>query len=299
MRIPHRCAPVALTLVLSLTSSSCLWTHRVILRGGKRVVAGVSPPLLSATLDGLEGRISNLYNAINSFQATVEMTPSVGSVYKSQIDEGSGLIKDVHAYILFRKPDWIRIIGKAPVVRTTEFDMVSDGKVFRVFLSSKNLFVIGADNAPTTAKNVFENLRPEHFLSSMLIRPADPAAEIPVLEDLTDEENALYVVHFIRRAPDGRYMLGRNVWFDRLTLSILRQEVFDEDGSIVSDTRYSKWQAWQGEMFPSEIEINRPKDGYGVQMSILDMRMNLSLTDDKFELPQPEGSELRRIGDPK
>ena len=80
MRMPRRCAPVALTLVLCLTSSSCLWTHRVILRGGKRVVAGAEPVLLNATRVELEQRIANLYNAVNSFQATVEMTPSVGSV---------------------------------------------------------------------------------------------------------------------------------------------------------------------------------------------------------------------------
>jgi outer membrane lipoprotein-sorting protein len=299
MRIPHRCAPVALTLILSLTSSSCLWTHRVILRGGKRVVAGAAPVLMTSTRENLEKRITNLYNAISSFQATVEMTPSVGSVYKSEITEGSGLIKDVHSYVLFRKPDWIRIIGKAPVVRTTEFDMVSNGDAFKVYLVSKNLFVEGLNSAPATAKTVFENLRPEHFLSAMLIRPTDQANETPILEDLTDEENALYVVHFIRKTANGTFVLGRNVWFDRLNLSILRQKVFDEDGLIVSDTRYSKWQPWNGVMFPSHIDINRPKDGYGVAMEVLDMQMNVPLTDDKFDLPQPEGTQLRHIGDPK
>jgi outer membrane lipoprotein-sorting protein len=297
MRIPRRCAPVALTLVLSLTTSSCLWTHRVILRGGKRVVAGASPVLLTATRDGLEKRIANLYNAINSFQATVEMTPSVGSVYKGEINEGSGFMKDVRSYVLFRKPDWIRIIGKAPVVRTTEFDMVSEGDDFKVYLVSKNLFVVGANSAPSNAKNVLENLRPDHFLSAMLIRPTNPAVEIPILEDLTDEENALYVLHFMRKGSAGNYVLGRNVWFDRLNLSILRQKVFDESGEIVSDTRYSKWQAWSGEMFPAQIDINRPRDGYGVSMSILDMQMNAPLTEDKFDLPQPDGTQLRRIGE--
>ena len=34
----------------------------------------------------------------------------------------------------------------------------------------------------------------------MLIRPADPD-ETPVLEDATDEDNALYILHFITRTP--------------------------------------------------------------------------------------------------
>lgn len=299
MSFLHRRAPVALVLGLGLVSTSCSWVHKDILRGGKRVVAGAEPVLLTATRQGLEDRITNLYNAINSFQATVDMTPSVGSVYKSKVDEGSGLIKDVRSYVLYRRASDIRIIGKAPVVRTTEFDMVSMGDSFKVYLTSKNLFVTGLNSAPPTSKAVFENLRPEHFLSAMLIMPTDKANEVPVLEDLTDEENAIYVVHFMKKAPDGTWMLNRNVWFDRLNLSILRQKVFDKEGLILSDTRYGKWQPWNGVMFPSEIEITRPQDNYGVHMQVVDMQMNAEITDDKFVLEQPEGSQLRHIGDPQ
>jgi outer membrane lipoprotein-sorting protein len=297
MRIPHRCAPVTLTLVLCLISSSCLWTHRVILRGGKRVAPGAAPVLMSSTREGLEVRITNLYNAIDSFQATVDMTPSVGSVYKGEITEGAGLIKDVRSYVLYRKPDLMRIIGKAPVVRTTEFDMVSAGDAFKVYLVSKSMFVEGLNSAPSTSKSVLENLRPEHFLSAMLIRPTDTANEFTIIEDETDEENALYELLFIRKGSDGRYMLGRTVWFDRLNLSIIRQKVFDEEGLILSDTRYSKWQNRNGVMFPTHLDINRWKDGYGVSMEILDMQMNLPLGDDKFELNQPDGTKLRKIGE--
>jgi outer membrane lipoprotein-sorting protein len=297
MRIPRRCAPVTLTLVLCLLSSSCLWTHRVILRGGKRVAPGAAPALMASTREGLEQRIANLYKAIESFQSTVEMTPSIGSVYKGEITEGSGLIKDVRSYVLYRKPDFIRIIGKAPVVRTTEFDMVSSGDAFKVYLVSKNMFVEGRNSAPAASKSVLENLRPEHFLSAMLIRPVDPATEFTLIEDDTDEENALYEILFVRMGSDGKYMLGRTVWFDRLNLSIVRQKVFDEDASTLSDTRYSKWQSWNGVMFPAHIDINRPKDGYGVSMEVLDMQMNLTLGDDKFELNQPDGSQLRKVGE--
>src|SRR5579859_3596883 len=182
MRSPRRCAPVALTIALCLFSSSCLWTQRVITRGGKRVASGATAPVLrTSSLQDLLGRITNLYNAIDSFQATVDMTPSVGSVYKGEVNEGSGLIKDVTSYVLYRKSDSIRIIGKAPVVRTTEFDMVSIGDFFKVYLVSKNMFVEGENSAPAQSKSVLENLRPEHFLSAMLIRPADPATETPIL----------------------------------------------------------------------------------------------------------------------
>jgi outer membrane lipoprotein-sorting protein len=291
----RRLAPVALAIILGLTSSSCLFTRRVILRSGKKVTPGSAPLLLSATRDELNMRIGALYNAINSFQATVELTPSIGSVYSGQITE----IKDVHGFVLFRKPAEIRIRGDVPVLRSPAFDMVSNGANFKLFLVSKDLFIEGSNNAPTNSKNKLENLRPDAFLSSMLIRPADPANETPVLEDATDEDNALYILHFIRKTPDGTFTIARNVWFDRLDLSIVRQKVLDDMGAIISDTRYSKWLTYSAVKFPSHIDINRPEDGYGLVMDILDMKMNANLTDGQFVLTRPEGSQLQVIGAPK
>jgi outer membrane lipoprotein-sorting protein len=292
-RMPNtrRHVPVALALFLGLTSTSCLYTKRVILRHGKKVSAGTAPVLLTSTRDELNTRIANIYNAIKSFQATVDMTPSIGSVYTSSITE----IKDVRAHILFRKPAEIRILGQLPVVRSTAFDMVSNGADFKVFLNSKNLFIEGSNTAPAVSQNKLENLRPEAFLSSLLIRPAGPD-ETPVLEDQTDEDNALYILHYIKKAPDGPLMISRNVWFDRIDLSIVRQKVFNQAAETVSDTRYSKWQAYTGVMFPAHVDINRPKDGYGVVLDIVDMQMNAAVTDDKFVLNQPEGAQLRVIG---
>ena len=49
-------------------------------------------------------------------------------------------------------------------------------------------------------------------------------------------------------------------------------------------------------MFPAHIDINRLKDQYGVALEVVDMQMNPALTDDKFILNQPEGSQLQVIG---
>ncbi len=294
----RRHVPVALVLILGLTCTSCFFTRtRNIFRGGKKVTPGSVPTLMTATRDELNTRIANLYNAINSFQATVEMTPSVGSVYTGHITE----IKDVHAYVLFRKPADIHIIGQLPVLGTQAFNMASDGRSFKLLIAStlrhsdKPLFIEGSNDAPANSKNKLENLRPRAFLSSMLIRPAGPD-ETPLLEDATDEDNALYILQFVTRNPEGGLMIARNVWFDRLDLSIVRQKVLDETGSIVSDTRYAKWQQYNGVQFPAHIDINRPKDGYGLVLDVLAMKMNLELTNAQFALTQPEGSQVQVIG---
>src|SRR5580658_8144817 len=106
----HRLVPVALAIFLGLTSSSCLFTRRVILRHNKKVTPGSAPKLLNATRDELNTIIANSCNAIKSFQAKVDLTPSVGSVYTGQITE----IKNVSAVVLFQKPSDIRILGYLP-----------------------------------------------------------------------------------------------------------------------------------------------------------------------------------------
>jgi len=174
--------------------------------------------------------------------------------------------------------------------------MVSDGGTFRFFLNSKNLFVEGDNNAPANSENKLENLRPEAFLSSMLIRPRDPELESIVLEDSTDEDTAIYVLHFLRKSSTGELYLYRNVWFDRLDLSIVRQKVLDENATIVSDTRYAHWQVYNGVSFPSHIDINRLKDGYGVVMDVTQMQMNKQMTNEQFVLARPEGSQVKVIG---
>ena len=287
----HRHVPVALALILGLMSSSCLVSRRIVNRHGKPVTAASAPQLLKASRDQLNARIVDFYNSLMSFQATADLTPSVGSVYTGQITE----IKDVRAYVLFRKPATIRIIGQYPVVRTTAFDMVSDGSRFKASLPDKSLFEIGDNDAPRTSKSKLENLRPQDFLSSMLIMPVDTAKEGTSLIDFIDEDNAFYVLNFVRQ---GEVM--RQVWFDRLDLTIVRQMVWNQpSGELVSDTRYSKWMQYGGVTFPAHIDINRPRDEYGVVLDVTDMKMNAPLADDKFVLNQPEGAQMREIGTAK
>ena len=292
----RRFAPAILALFMGLFCSSC------IVRGGLRPLrrkrdqkTGKVLDLKMATRDELNARIARIYSSIDSFQASVDMTPSVGSVYKGVIAE----YRDVRSFVLFHKPDQIRILAQYPVVRTTAFDMVSDGADFRFYLVAKNLFVTGSNTAPTNSANALENLRPDAFLGSMLIRPADPATETMVLFDDTDEENATYILMFLRKASNGDFVLGRNVWFDRTDLTIIRQMMFDDNNVIVSDTRYGKWKPREGSLFPGHIDINRPKDGYGVVMDVMDIKMNVPLSADKFVLAQPEGATLQVIGAPE
>jgi len=220
------------------------------------------------------------------------MSSSVGSLYGGQVTD----YPNITGYILFMRPDDIRVIGLDPVIHGTAFDMVSTGNTFRVSIPSKNQFIVGQNSAPSLdSKNKLENLRPVAFLHSLLVTPPDTEANYTIMEDDTNETKAIYILMIIQREGDQLVLL-RNVYFDRHTLQITRQKTFDGHGNIRSDTTYTGWKSFNGVPFPSSIDIQRPQDGYEVVLTILDMKMNTAdVTPEKFALKQPAGSQLKEL----
>lgn len=289
--MPFRRTHFLFALLLCLTTlvaSSCLVRRRVIVRKG----GTTRQVLLTADKQFLISRVAQIYNGVHDFSATVDMTPALGTAEKNSITE----YKDVRGYILFRNPADIRIIGLYPVVRNKAFDMVSNGVDFKLYIPAKSRFVIGRNDLAARSKVKLENLRPQHFLEALLVRPAQPD-ETPVLINLTDEDNANYILVLITRGPDGQLHVSRSIWFERLHLTLTRQLVFDSSGNILTDARYSKWQTWNGAAFPKQIEINRPQDEYAVVISVVKMDMNEGVSSDKFVLEQPPGTTLQVLGD--
>src|SRR5260370_28561436 len=109
--------------------------------GGARVVIGHTviaqkPVAKDATREELLEAYNLIARNTKTLNATVELKPTAGSKYSGDIDE----YHEVKAFLLAARPAEIRVIGQAPVVGTTVFDMASDGATFQVSIRSKNKF---------------------------------------------------------------------------------------------------------------------------------------------------------------
>jgi Domain of unknown function (DUF4292) len=186
------------------------------------------------------------------------------------------------------------------VVRSTAFDMVSNGTDFKLYIPSKGLFVVGRNEITQLSPNKLENLRPQHFLDALVVQPlhVDTDNDRVVLENFTDEDNAFYIIHEIHQEVNGTLKLKRNIWFSRIDMSLARQMIFDENGNILTDARYSQWHPYDNIPFPKHIEINRPRDEYAVVLDVVKMDINKGIAADQFVLEQPEGTTLKPIGQP-
>src|SRR5262249_50976915 len=183
----------------------------------------------------------------------------------------------------------------------TAFDMVSDGREFKVSIPPKNRFVVGRNDLVTpNPQQPLENLRPQVIYDALLLREIDPRNEIPFLENGTETvtlakdrkyEQPDYVIDVIR-SRENDYWLSRKIVFSRLDLLPNRQLIYDESGTLVTDAHYSDYKDYNAVLFPSRIEIWRPEEEYKITLTMVKLTMNLQLANEKFALEQPPGAQV-------
>jgi outer membrane lipoprotein-sorting protein len=176
--------------------------------------------------------------------------------------------------------------------------MVSNGTDFKLYIPSKGLFIVGSNAIQVLSPDKLENLRPQHFLEGLMVRPVDTKNNKDFVLDFTDEDNAYYIIHEVHETLDGTLQPRRTIWFSRLDLTIARQMIFDDSGDLLTDARYSQWRPYDNVPFPKHIEINRPRDEYAVVFDVVKLEINKGIADSEFVLDQPEGTTLRVVGKP-
>ena len=242
--------------------------------------------LRSASLDELLQKIRAQQDSIRTMNATVEIQPTVTSELRGEIVT----YRDVRAFLLIRKPADLRMIGQYPVVRSTAFDLASDGKRFGLYIPSKNRFVTGNSNGGKRSKSALENLRPQHILEAMLWTSTGEGPEEAALELATADGKSYYIVLMLRRVAAGKLQLLRKLWFERVGLTLERLQTFEDD-AVATDARYSNYGEFSGIAYPRTISLDRPQDNYGLVLTIDTLVLNQPLEDEKFELQRPAGAE--------
>jgi len=287
-----------LLLLAILPLCGCLFRSR-------KVELKLSPaPLKTATQQELIDAINLQAARIRTLQATVDIDTSVGGANRGKVTD----YKEIRGYVLARKPAMLRLIGMLPIVRNRAFDMVSDGKEFKLWIPPKNRFVIGRNDAETpNPKQPLENVRPQNLYEALLIREVDPEKEIAVLENgyetVLDSKRHQYQqpdyeILVIRKGKNS-WFLSRKIIFTRTDLQIHRQKIYNEQGILASEVHYGEYKDYDGISFPKQIEIERPQEEYDITLNMVKLELNKPLTDEQFDLQQPPGAEVVRLGQPK
>lgn len=263
-----------------------------------QVPVSEQPVVLNATREELLEKYNTIAESVNTLNATIELKPTAGSKYSGLIEE----YHEVKAFLLAQRPTSIRMIGQAPLVGKTVFDMTSDGQQFRVWIPSKNKFLVGQVGVDRNSAKPLENLRPQHLLEALLW-PEIQKQEQVLFEEFNDETGRYYVLTVLR----GGYQMEilRKIWFSRADLHVVRLQHYGPKGILLSDIHFSNWQPVSADQdqqqaatapaFPQSIRIERPHDDYQLTLDFTKLALNQEIPADRFQLEQPAGSELVRV----
>src|SRR6267378_2592646 len=256
---------------VTLVSVSCGCGGRTI-KTTTRLPPRTRPVVRDATREELLEKYNEIAHGVKSVNATVELKPTAGSKY-------SGVIEEYHeakAFLLAQRPAQIRMIGQAPVIGKTIFDMASDGETFRVSIPSKNKFLVGPVAAERISEKPIENLRPQHLLDALLWSEVRKEESV-LFEEFNDETARYYVLTVLRGGY--RTEILRKIWFDRADLQVSRLQTFGPRGVLLSDVHVSDWQPIVSDQqtlssptpgavsaFPRQIRIERPHDDYRLDL---------------------------------
>lgn len=262
---------------------------------------------INANVAQLVAGVNQRYDSIQSLNAAVEFTASTGGARKGKQTD----ITPFRGYILLRKPNMLRVLGLVPVLHTRAFDLASDGSAFKLLIPPKSRAIEGSNAVTQKSSNALENLRPDIFLNSILIRSVAPGRLVYLTSHAEVQADAKtkqlietpeYDLLIGDEGPSKDDSLGvrvirptRVIHFSRIDLLPDGQDIYDGEGEVATKVTYGPYQNFGVLKFPSSITINRPLEEYQILIKVQKVTANLPLSDEQFQLKVPEGYQVRKL----
>ena len=285
----------ALALPLLLSGCSLIYSTR------KLPIPKAPSTIQTVTPDQLVALLNQRWTALESLNATVEIQ---ASVLRTKVGEAKDYTT-IRGHILMRKPDLLRGLGQVPVLGTRMFDMASDGKNFTLLIPSRNKAVKGPNALKKKSASQVENMRPGFFFDAMVVRGLEPDDLYGVVADSETVEDAArkhlftvpeYILSISRRNPGSQQLTPvRVVTFSRDDLMPNQQDIYDSDGNLETLVEYADYQDFDSVRYPSTITIKRPLEEYQIVLTVENVKENMTLTDDQFQIKIPEGTQIQNL----
>jgi outer membrane lipoprotein-sorting protein len=286
-------------LVIAMTGglSGCLSTRRLVLK--------TQAPAMYRTesVDQVEKDVSDSDAAVKTLNAQVLITATTGGSKEGKVTEHPSF----KGYIFVRKPADLRVILQLPLIGSSALDMVSNGQTFTLKMASShgNVWRQGSENVTQPSKNGLENLRPAVFLDSLLVPGVKPDEFVTLTETTRTiqadgrHKNAIiepdYDLNVLKPKSGKVFQVERVLRINRVTMLPFEQDIYDDNGQVVTQATYEAYQNYNGQQFPSVITIRRPVDEYSLKINVTKLILNEKFEEDQFELKIPPGTVVQKM----
>lgn len=262
----------------------------------------------NATKEQLLGEI-NRFAKVSSVHAKMDLSFEDNSYAETGLTEK---YKTADGDLVIQRPSDISLKVQVPIIKLDIAQMTSNGTNFRIAVlndggDGKNKkFIVGSNNVDYAKlkesgkseklsegdkellkkASAFANMRPQHFIDALLVRPTDSEhtyLQSQIVEDEVDPTarkksptarvlRGYYLLDELTKNANGDLAVTRRFWFDRVGgIRLARQQIFDAGGEIESDIVYGK----QGNLsdnpdysnLPLRVEVSRPKEKYKMSLT--------------------------------
>ena len=268
---------------------------------GCGVKRSVKVPVSQKVLEAKSATLDELLSLISSYDA--KLTTLSSSSLKVSFTSGkveSGKLQEYRSapgYVLLKRPDALRLNIQNPLTKTTIVELASQGDDFFLWYPRENKFFVGRNSVREFDLEGSQNspvfsARPIHIFEAILPYrlPPEPGMRIAMEED-RDAGAKYYVVSFFDAVGQDRLRPLRRLWFERSALAVVKQVTFAKDGSITSSIRYADLVSVGGLLLPHSIHIERPADGYFLDLQVKSWRVNPDIPETAFMLSPPPAAQ--------
>lgn len=295
--LPKRLLPLSLILLLGPVGLTGCTTVRL--------VQQVQAPEVyrTASVEQLEKEVSERDAALKTLKASVVITASVGGGKTGKVTEYTSF----KGYIYVQKPHDLRVFLVVPVFGSRAMDMVSNGETFTLMRASTHgdIWMQGSNTVTTPSKNGLENLRPPVFFDSLLVPGVKPEEYVAlnestrVIQPQIKNHAAIaepdYDLAVMKKKAGNILQTERVIHISRVTMLPIEQDIYDDAGQIVTIAKYDKYQDFNGQKFPTVIDISRPIDQYSLKIEVTKLELNETFDPDQFVLEIPEGVTVQKM----
>jgi hypothetical protein len=249
----------------------------------------------TATLQELVTMIQDSRKRITSLSSvSIKVTLTTGK-------EESGILQKYRGapgYLLLRRPDDLVLTVQEPITLTALIQLSSVGDQFQMWNRRDNKLYIGRNSAKgfeleDNGKAVAFTARPTHILDAILPAPL-PIGEPGVRMSKTEWQDAVakyYILTILRDTGSMETRTLRWLWIERSQMAVVKDVTFSDAGEIAGTVDYSDFSNIEGFLLPQGIRIDRPMDGYSLDLHARDWRVNPKLEDANFILNVPPDVE--------
>jgi len=270
------------------------------------VKVNVAPAILKAKTAGFE-RLLAIIRESDRIQALACNELHLTLTTLKKLDNGElEKYHTVKGYILLQRPNSTHLVLLMPVTQSKLLDVLSVEDNFSVWYPRKNEFYKGLNSSKSLivddtagTKEFMVPIRGNHIFEAIF--PQGVVPNVPGVwiskDEQKDERASYYILTFAKEGARPRAHTLRKIWIERSNLTIARQQVFDDEGQVISDITYSDPIQMADFSMPQQMHIERPIDGYTLDLSFKNWRINPELDGEAFQLQPPPGAKVVMLRD--